>query len=58
MAKDVAKGKMTEEEKKAALGRISTTTKLSDFSSVDFVIEVWELVFKKATEFESQDQGV
>ena len=40
LAKDVAKGKMTEEEKKAALGRISTTTKLSDFSSVDFVIEV------------------
>jgi len=39
LAKDVSKGKLTEDEKKATLARIKPTTKLSDFSEVDFVVE-------------------
>eukprot|EP01128_Nolandella_sp_AFSM9_P010084 TRINITY_DN6914_c0_g1_i1.p1 TRINITY_DN6914_c0_g1~~TRINITY_DN6914_c0_g1_i1.p1 ORF type:complete len:316 (+),score=101.44 TRINITY_DN6914_c0_g1_i1:24-971(+) len=39
LQKDVAKGKMTEEQKTAATARLSTTTKLEDFSTTDFVIE-------------------
>lgn len=37
--KSVAKGKLTEEEKAAILGRIQYTVNLEDFASVDFVIE-------------------
>jgi len=39
LAKDVTKGKMTEDEKKATLARIKPTTSLNDFANVDFVIE-------------------
>lgn len=39
LAKEVSKGKLTEEERQATLGRISTTTRLADLASVDFVIE-------------------
>lgn len=40
MSKSVAKGKMTEDDKKAALGRIKGTLALEDFADVDYVIEV------------------
>ncbi|KOS68817.1 3-hydroxybutyryl-CoA dehydrogenase [Lysinibacillus contaminans] len=39
MSKSVERGKMTEEEKQEALGRIQTTTKLEDLKDVDVVIE-------------------
>jgi 3-hydroxybutyryl-CoA dehydrogenase len=39
MEKSVARGKMTEEQKQEALGRIQTTTSLEDFKDVDLVIE-------------------
>jgi 3-hydroxybutyryl-CoA dehydrogenase len=39
MEKSVARGKMTEEQKQEALGRIQTTTSLEDFIDVDLVIE-------------------
>jgi len=39
LAKDVAKGKITQDDSQAARSRISTTTKLADFTNVDFVIE-------------------
>ncbi|ULT58849.1 3-hydroxyacyl-CoA dehydrogenase family protein [Neobacillus drentensis] len=39
MDKSVARGKMTEEQKQEALGRIQTTTSLEDFKDVDLVIE-------------------
>ena len=39
MARSVEKGKMSEEERKAALDRIKGTTALEDFADVDFVIE-------------------
>lgn len=39
MSKSVERGKMTEEQKQEALGRISTTTNLEEFSAADVVIE-------------------
>lgn len=39
MEKSVARGKMTEEQKQEALGRIQITTSLEDFKDVDVVIE-------------------
>ena len=39
LGREVAKGKRTEEEKKAALGRLATTTDLTRFSEADIVIE-------------------
>jgi 3-hydroxybutyryl-CoA dehydrogenase len=39
MEKSVARGKMTEEQKQEALGRIQTTTSLEEFKDVDLVIE-------------------
>ena len=40
MAKSVEKGKMTAEDKAAALGRIKGTTKIEDLKDADFVVEV------------------
>ncbi len=40
LSKTVEKGKMTEDEKKAVLGRIKGTTKMEDLKDVDFVVEV------------------
>jgi len=39
LTKSVEKGKLQEAEKKAILGRIKGTTKLSDMKDVDFVVE-------------------
>src|SRR5262247_639385 len=39
LQRGVDKGKLTHEAKAAALGRISTTTKLEDLGAADFVIE-------------------
>ncbi|MGM9951600.1 MAG: 3-hydroxyacyl-CoA dehydrogenase family protein [Lysinibacillus sp.] len=39
MSKSVAKGKMSEHQKQAALDRIHTTTELKDFHDVDVVVE-------------------
>ena len=39
MAKSVERGKMTEEQKEAALGRITTTLNLEDLKDADVVIE-------------------
>jgi len=39
MEKSVAKGKMTEEQKKEVLERIQVTTNLEDFKQADIVIE-------------------
>lgn len=39
MARSVEKGKMSEEQRQAALDRIKGTTSLEDFADVDFVIE-------------------
>lgn len=39
MQKSVERGKMTEEEKEATLGRIQTTTNLEDLKDADLVIE-------------------
>lgn len=39
MAKSVERGKMTEEQKEAALGRITTTLNLEDLKDADAVIE-------------------
>jgi len=49
MDKSVARGKMTEEQKQEALGRIQTTTSLEDFKDVDIVIEavLEDLTLKK-----------
>lgn len=44
LAKSVEKGKMTEEQKDAILGKIKGTTKIEDMKDVDFVIEVVEEV--------------
>jgi len=37
--RSVSKGKIAEDEKKAILGRIKTTTDLKDMESVDFIVE-------------------
>lgn len=49
MAKSVSKGKMTEEQKQAVLGRIQTTIDLEDMKDADIVIEavVEDLELKK-----------
>lgn len=49
MAKSVARGKMTEDQKQETLGRIKTTTKLEDLKEVDVVIEavIEDLALKK-----------
>ncbi|KAA9028510.1 3-hydroxyacyl-CoA dehydrogenase family protein [Niallia endozanthoxylica] len=39
MSKSVERGKMTEDQKQEALGRISTTTNLEEFSAANVVIE-------------------
>lgn len=39
LSKGVEKGKITEEDKKAVLGRIKGTTEMGDLKDVDFVIE-------------------
>lgn len=39
LSRGVEKGKMSEEEKKAILGRIKTSINLQDMASVDFVVE-------------------
>lgn len=39
MEKSVQRGKLSQEDKEATLGRIQTTTKLADFKAVDFVVE-------------------
>ncbi len=39
MQRAIAKGKLTEEERTATLGRITATTDLADFAGADFVIE-------------------
>jgi len=58
----VQKGKMTADEKGAILKRLSTTTRLEDFKSCDFVIEaavekipLKEEVFKALDEFAGKD---
>jgi 3-hydroxybutyryl-CoA dehydrogenase len=49
MDKSIEKQKMTVEEKEATLARITTTTNMEDFASVDFVIEaiIEDLELKK-----------
>lgn len=49
MDKSVARGKMTEEQKQDTLGRIQTTTSLSDMKDADLVIEavLEDLTLKK-----------
>ena len=56
MQKNVAKGKMTEQEVTETLGRIKTTTDFKDFGNVDFVVEVWALCYfdKTSTKFKLQ----
>lgn len=39
LSRSVDKGRVSGDEKEAILGRISTTTKLADMASVDFVVE-------------------
>lgn len=40
LSKSVEKGKITEDDKSATLGRIKGTTKMEDLKDVDFVVEV------------------
>ncbi len=40
LSKSVEKGKMSADDKKAVMGRIKGTTKMTDFKDADFVIEV------------------
>jgi 3-hydroxybutyryl-CoA dehydrogenase len=39
LAKDVGKGRLSQEDADAARGRLTTSTKLEDLSDIDFVIE-------------------
>jgi 3-hydroxybutyryl-CoA dehydrogenase len=39
LAKDVGKGRLTQEDADAVRGRLTTSTQLEDLSDVDFVIE-------------------
>lgn len=57
MDKKIAKQKMTVEEKEVVLQRITTTTNIKNFESVDFVIEaiIEDLAVKKNT-FEKLDK--
>jgi len=62
LERQVQKGKLGVEEKEAILGRLSTTTKIEDFASCDFVIEAaienvplkWE-VFRRLEEVTRQE---
>ncbi len=55
----VSKGKITEDDKKAIMGRIKGTTNLEDFADVDFFIEaVVELEDVKKEVFEAVDKIV
>jgi 3-hydroxybutyryl-CoA dehydrogenase len=57
LAKSVEKGKMTEEQKKAVLGRIKGTTRMEDLKDVDFVIEaVFEDLELKKSLFKELDE--
>lgn len=59
MDKSVARGKMTEEQKQDALGRIRTTTNLEDLKEADIVIEaVLEDLSLKREVFSSLDKIV
>ncbi|PFO06859.1 3-hydroxybutyryl-CoA dehydrogenase [Bacillus sp. AFS076308] len=59
MDKSVARGKMTEEQKQEALGRIQTTTRLEDLKDADVVIEaVLEDLNLKKEVFSALDQIV
>ena len=56
LARDVEKGRMTAEERDAALGRLKTTTDLSALAAADFVIEaVVETIESKSSVFRSLD---
>ncbi len=56
LARDVEKGRMTAEERDAALARLKTTTDLSALAAADFVIEaVIENFDAKATVFRALD---
>jgi 3-hydroxybutyryl-CoA dehydrogenase len=62
LERQVQKGKLGAEEKEAILGRLSTTTKIEDFATCDFVVEAaienvplkWE-VFRKLDEVTRQE---
>ena len=62
LERQVQKGRLGVEEKEAILGRLSTTTKIEDFASCDFVIEAaienvplkWE-VFRRLEEVTRQE---
>jgi 3-hydroxybutyryl-CoA dehydrogenase len=57
MSKSVEKGKMTEEAKAAALGRIKSTTKIEDLKDADFVVEaVFEEMDLKKKVFKQLDE--
>ena len=57
MSKSVEKGKMTEEAKAAALGRIKSTTKIEDLKDADFVVEaVFENMELKKKVFKQLDE--
>ncbi|MGI9952765.1 3-hydroxyacyl-CoA dehydrogenase family protein [Moorellaceae bacterium AZ2] len=55
--KDIAKQKITQEDKEAALRRLKTTTKVEDFASVDFVVEaIIEDLETKKVMFKKMDE--
>jgi len=57
LTKSLEKGKMTEEQKKAILGRIKGTTRMEDLMEVDFVIEaVFEDLELKKSVFKQLDE--
>jgi 3-hydroxybutyryl-CoA dehydrogenase len=57
MSKSVEKGKMSEEAKAAALGRIKSTTKIEDLKDADFVVEaVFEDMDLKKKVFKQLDE--
>ncbi len=57
LSKSVEKGKMTEEQKKAILGRIKGTTRMEDLMEVDFIIEaVFEDLELKKSLFRQLDE--
>lgn len=57
MSKSVEKGKMSEEAKAAALGRIKSTTKIEDLKDADFVVEaVFEEMDLKKKVFKQLDE--
>ncbi len=57
LSKSVEKGKMTEEQKKAILGRIKGTTRMEDLMEADFVIEaVFEDLELKKNLFKQLDE--